>query len=175
MRKRTSSDQRIAELQALIALVHGRGNVAHGQLDPALMQVSGRALYVHRHAKFFSLSLQSPLLRILCICGPSCVEPWLFPSVFLLSCRLVLVGAHSTSNSFLCDLFNMSKQPHRVYHYYPPPYFFLFQFLHLLYTNVQRCLIFFHHCYVLHSFVQNFIFFLFFFNLSLNVAKLFFL
>lgn len=37
MRKRTSSDQRIAELQALIALVHGRGNVAHGQLDPALM------------------------------------------------------------------------------------------------------------------------------------------
>uniref|UniRef100_A0A8W8NH12 Uncharacterized protein n=1 Tax=Magallana gigas TaxID=29159 RepID=A0A8W8NH12_MAGGI len=43
MRKRTSSDQRIAELQALIALVHGRGNVAHGQLDPALIGRRKRA------------------------------------------------------------------------------------------------------------------------------------
>lgn len=71
-------------------------------------------------------------------------------------------------------LFNMSKQPHKVYHYYPPPYFFLIQFLHLLYTNVQRCLIFFHHCYVLHSFVQNFIFFLFFFLICLQMLLSYF-
>lgn len=36
--------------------------------------------------------------------------------------RLVLAGAHSTSNSFFCDLFNMTLQKNRVYHYYPPPF-----------------------------------------------------
>ncbi|KAJ8299776.1 LOW QUALITY PROTEIN: hypothetical protein KUTeg_023836, partial [Tegillarca granosa] len=37
--KRTSSDQRISELQALIALARRRGGVAvaHGKIDPLLM------------------------------------------------------------------------------------------------------------------------------------------
>ncbi|XP_076471619.1 uncharacterized protein LOC143301301 isoform X2 [Babylonia areolata] len=32
--RRSSSDQRIAELQALLALTGGSGRVAHGQFDP---------------------------------------------------------------------------------------------------------------------------------------------